>query len=288
MISKSPPEISLRDREVIEIHWPMIIPERASFVVSSSQPLEVFTTWPIKIHALSPVHIWCDRKLKIMPAGPATPGFARGWAKLPNELKLAILRCNLVFPASIWPANVNTVIRTELLPYLRMTPDIAEIARTVFFQENRFIMQFSPSTAAAVSLLARPSISMRPLFRRITVLTRLSSLDWQIIRLMSKPLRAGFTNLVHLRVRCLVWEITEHLIGPSDMPHNRTKELIEQKEQQFRARRGPAIKLPFDGAITFDISGHIPTGIQETDELHWEWMRNLEYLVIESLLFAQR
>lgn len=148
--------------EVIQIHWPMEILRQASFAVYSSQPLDISAPCSMQIRAYTPIRIRCDSKLTISPAGPATSGFARGWSKLPTELELEILRYNLLFPSPIWPSDINTVTRRELLPYLRVTPDIAEMAKSVFYQENRFIMQFSNSTAFANSILAKPPMSIRP------------------------------------------------------------------------------------------------------------------------------
>ena len=131
----------------------------------------------MQIHATSAIHICCNRKLKIAPAGLVAPGFARGWLKLPVELKLAILRCNLTFSVAIWPSNVNAVVRSHLLPYLRMTPDIASLAKAVFYQENQFIMQFSTSRPRSNSALVKPPMPVRSQLRRIKFLTRLTALD---------------------------------------------------------------------------------------------------------------
>jgi hypothetical protein len=273
--------------EVVEVHWPMDVPAHAKFAVASPQPLKISGPYTLQIQALSPVHIYSEVPLKIIPAGPATAGFAKGWLKLPNELKLAILRYNILLPTSLWPANINTVIRRELLPYLRMTSDIAELAQAVFYQENRFILQFSSSRAHrhpySSSTLARPPVIIRPLLRRVTFLTRLTNMDWRILRWIG-DFRAGFANVVHLEVRCLLWEVAVHLRGVL-WSEVEKKSVFERKDSEFRLRRGPPIQLPFGGVVTFDRSGEASERIPQLEEMIDGWLQHVEGLVMESFLF---
>ena len=270
--------------EVIEIHWPMEIPRQASFAVYSSQPLVISAPSSMQIHAYTPVRIRSDSKLTISPAGPATPGFAKGWSKLPTELKLEILRYNLLYPSPLWPANINTVIRRELFPYLRMTPDIAEVAKSVFYQENKFVMQFTNSLHFPNSILAKPPISIRPQLRHITFQTRLCEFDWQILRAMSGKDRAGFTGLVHLKVRYLSGEHAAILelaknsspIGP-----------ISFDECYYLVRRGKPVHLPFDGVVMFDRSGFVERRNPEEDEAQWELTRRVEGFVTRDITFTE-
>jgi hypothetical protein len=273
--------------EVVEVHWPMDVPAHAEFAVASSRPLKMSGPYNLQIQALSPVHIYSEVPLKIIPAGPATARFAKGWLKLPNELKLAILRYNLLLPTSLWPANINTVIRRELLPYLRTTSDIAELAQAVFYRENRFILQFSSLRAHphpySSSILARPPVIIRPLLRRITFLTRLTSLDWRILQWIGE-LRAGFTNVMHLEVRCLLWEVAVHLRGVL-WSEVEKKSVFEHKDSEFRLRRGPPIQMPFGGVVTFDRSGETSERIPQLEEIIDGWLQHMEGLVTESFLF---
>jgi hypothetical protein len=270
--------------EVIEIHWPMDVPKYASFAVYSSQPLAISAPRSMEIQACTPMHIRCDIKLTISPAGPATPGFARGWLKLPTELKLQILRHNLLLPSPLWPSNINTVTRRELLPYLRMTPDIAEIAKSVFYQENRFIMQFSSSTPNSWSTLARPPMSIRPQLRRITFLTRLTTLDWQILRSISRQDCAGFTSLFHLTIRCLSCETAASIMLSE---HQGEAHKISRFEAEYRARRGEPVHFPFDGVVMYDRSGFVTTGIQDGDDARWAWVRRIEEYVSRDITFTK-
>jgi hypothetical protein len=270
--------------EVIEIHWPMDLPKHASFAVYSSQPLAISAPCSMEIQACTPIRIRCDSKLTISPAGPATPGFVRGWLKLPTELKLQVLRHNLLFPSPIWPSNINTVTRRELLPYLRMTPDIAEIAKSVFYQENRFIMQFSSSTPNSGSTLARPPMSVRPQLRRITFLTCLTSLDWHMLRMISRKDRAGFSGLFHLTIRCLSYETAASIMLSE---HQGEAHKISRFEDEYRARRGEPVRFLFDGEVVYDRSGFVTTGIQEGDDARWAWARRIEEYMTRDITFTK-
>jgi hypothetical protein len=274
--------------EVTEVHWPMVIPAHADFAVTSSQPLKIASPHSLQIHALTPVHIRSEVELKIMPAGPLTSGFARGWRKLPNELKLDVLRHNLVFPTSIWPANINAVVKRELLPYLIMTPDIAEVAQAVFYRENQFIMQLSSSTSdsSSSSILAIPPVPMRSFICRLTLLTRLTNLDWHIMRSIYGGPRAGFINLVHIEVRCLSWEVAMHL-GELEIAGWKGKIVLPTKavEERFLLSRGEPLEMPFSGVVTFDRSGLQLRGDRKDDELRVNWLRKVEEVVTKCIQF---
>ena len=181
----------------------MNLPERATIVISSPYPLSISAPCLMQVHALMSIHIRYDCKLTIPPAGPAMSGFVRDWLKLPNELKLQIFHHNLVFPSSIWPSHINTVTRREYFSYLRRTPDIATIARYVFYQENGFIMQFSFPAPNREFVLAIPPAMTRPQLRCVTFLTRLTAFDGLIPQAMSGEPCAGLTGLVHLEVTCM-------------------------------------------------------------------------------------
>lgn len=271
-------------KEVVEIHWPMYIPKRATFAVSAPQPIQIAAPYSMQIHSNSPIHIICDSKLKVSPAGPATPGFARGWLKLPTELKLQILRHNLTCPSAIWPSNINTVTRRELFPYLRMTPDIATLAKYVFYQENRFIMQFSSSNPHTMSVLARPCMVIRPQLRRVTFLTRLTAPDWELLQAMSTGQHAGFTGLIHLEVRCLSWEAAASLniLKPSTPGSE-----LQSFEKEYLARRGEPLHFPFNGVVTYDRSGCVTTGTQELDDACWSRSHRIEEYVTRDIKFTK-
>ncbi|KAK1915972.1 hypothetical protein P3342_003787 [Pyrenophora teres f. teres] len=276
-------EMALSARETVPIHWPMTIPEYANFAICSSQPVRLCAPGSMQVHATSPIHICCNRRLYVIPAGVPTPGFARGWLKLPVELKLAILRCNLIFSVSIWPSNANAVIRNHLLPYLRMTPDIAEIAKLVFYQENRFIIQFSPSMPGCNTAVVKPPMPVRSQLRHIKFLTRLTVLDWKILREISgEGDRVGFRNIVHLEVRCLLKEAAMDYMSNGRF---KQKNDVEASEEDHHYLQGPPIRFPFDGVVLYDMFGCDSTGNWEEDITTLTWLQTMKDLVSTHITF---
>jgi len=232
------------------------------------------------------MHICCNRKLNIIPVGPVAPGFARGWLKLPVELKLAILRYNLTFSVAIWPSNVNAVIRNHLLPYLRMTPEIASLAKAVFYQENQFIVQFSSSMPGSNTAMVKPPILVRSQLRRIKFLTRLTVLDWQMLRMIAEEGgKAGFTSLVHLQVRYLLKEAAaEH----KRFRHGNKRDDTEILEDYYHDLHGPQIRFSLDGEVLYDVSGYDSTGNWEEDVAILTWMQTMRDLVSRHITFNNK
>ncbi|KAF1937816.1 hypothetical protein EJ02DRAFT_469392 [Clathrospora elynae] len=284
MTPENPPSSTLEIGEVIKLNWPMTIPKHATFTINSTQPLKILRPHPMQIHALTPIHILSDCRLDIVPAGPPTPGFAAGWLKLPAELKLAILRHNLIYGGPIWPSNVNNVIRRDLLPYLHMTPDIAELASTVFYGANVFVMQFSSSSPRSASKLAIPPSPIRHLLRSVKLLTRLTTLDWRMLKSMAGLQQHGFTKLLHLEVRCLAWEVAEHLRLPKGTPDRYESETLKERLQSEWVE---PVRMPFGGVVVFDRSGLRRLGTSEVDSANSTWLQHVEDFVKRSILFRE-
>lgn len=184
--------------EVVNISWPMTIPAHAYYLVTSAYPLKVsyssvghtitFDSGPRNISSTS-------SPLRVIPWGPLSPGFARGWSKLPTELKLAILRHVVMYSAEIWPTNVNAAIRNTLFHCLQMTPEIGRLARGVFFAENTFVFDQRAAVGSA------PPVSVRPLLRKVVLVTRLEDGAWEMVDAVAKK-RLGYRNITDVEIRC--------------------------------------------------------------------------------------
>jgi hypothetical protein len=96
------------------------------------------------------------------------PLFATGWSKLPRELKLMTIGTELVFHYTIagvyhsclswlhgrfgWldkrqgidltSTHLALEWQSKLMPYLRMTPDVADVASENFYRRNRFLVHY--------------------------------------------------------------------------------------------------------------------------------------------------
>ncbi|KAH6633788.1 hypothetical protein C7974DRAFT_412758 [Boeremia exigua] len=73
----------------------------------------------------------------VFSMAPLGPAFAKGWSKLPSELKVEILAHNLVIDPERGVSSFSDV-RETFLEHLQMTPEIAELAKHVFYKMNVF------------------------------------------------------------------------------------------------------------------------------------------------------
>jgi hypothetical protein len=133
---------TLSNEPALEIHWTMTLPAHADFYFFCAGPLKVesdATSFTLQLDALAPIRLRSKHKLVIHP--PFTKAFAPAFNNLPDELKVMILKHNLILNVVV--SDYNTV-SWHLLPYLRMTPKIAALAQEIFYKDNNFQAQISP------------------------------------------------------------------------------------------------------------------------------------------------
>jgi len=120
----------------------MTIPSHAKFVINSPYPLKTSYRCSLRFTLIlaSLILLSSPSPIDILPSGILTPRFARGWSRLPKELKIAIVRYNVVVPYTIWPSNANSVMHDILFHYLHMTLKRASSSRKLFFNENAFMI----------------------------------------------------------------------------------------------------------------------------------------------------
>jgi hypothetical protein len=87
-------------------------------------------------------------ELIVKPDGGLGPAFAEGWDKLPDELKVRVLSCNLVAEDTISSEDTETDADTERVinfhHHLWTTPEIASLSREIYYTKNTFLLQASP------------------------------------------------------------------------------------------------------------------------------------------------
>jgi hypothetical protein len=93
----------------------------------------------VLISSFAPTIITAARQMIISPSGPYGARFARGPAKLPTELRLHVLRFNLVHNGLISHAFDLPNMEEALFEHLAMAPNIATLVREVFY-ENTFVI----------------------------------------------------------------------------------------------------------------------------------------------------
>lgn len=266
--------------EVLTIHWPLTIPSYATYSLTSPYPLKVtyphdlsFTltlSAPTRLSSCAPVHV--------APHGVLSPGFARGWSTLPTELKLAILRHNLVYAAAIWPSNANAVLRDTLLPYLRITGEIARLARAVFFEENTFVLLACPDTGNAVGSLL-PPLSVRSMVRRVTLMIWLDRREREMIDKLARN-DLGYSTLGFVEIRCSVVKFvreTASQLGVDDDGGDGAW------DARLNLRIPPEVRLGAQGTISFD---RLELGRGGPDSKLLERVERVEKLVKQRFRFG--
>ena len=176
---------------VVKLTMPMTLQPGAELLVTCSSPISVLLPSgegheleaykPTKIRAMK--HI-----LRLSPTSRLGSSFVRGWNKLPEELKLMVLEHELVHKSGeiqirrshlsfdidfVDTANdyfvnvINFSMKANLYRYLSMTPEIARLARDVFYTRNYFMI-FCSRPAAPIHGLDLPPNS-RLLIRKLVL-----------------------------------------------------------------------------------------------------------------------
>jgi hypothetical protein len=137
---------------------------KTPLMLTAGSWLWLVAPWPVKVitnGSAQAAQIACGQAVYfkaqsdtwIVPTKPLERAFATGWCKLPGELKLQIIEANLVSAAAIDPQGSSSrteawMARTQPCPslaklyhHLRMTPEIAELAKRIFYTSNTFLLR---------------------------------------------------------------------------------------------------------------------------------------------------
>jgi hypothetical protein len=190
---------------------------------SQKQPTVVHLTSPMTIAAGSELHITCNSAIKLdvdgreilisatapilitAPTEPVQlkiepsefclgPDFVRGWQKLSDELKLHILRFNLVVDVPVGIYDDDLIDRLRM--HLAMGGDIAALSRELFYKENRFKLHL-------MTWLSLPHPSARPLIRNIELDTILHGTFWKALQKFARDVKDiySFESLTTFKIR---------------------------------------------------------------------------------------
>ncbi|KAJ4360802.1 uncharacterized protein N0V89_001369 [Didymosphaeria variabile] len=141
----------------------------------------------------------------ILATPDAQNNFVRGWNKLPLELRIHILEFNLIYIAPYKATEDATT--SILLPYLRMTKEIADLAREIYFKKNVICLEVRRQDGRRRALRYPPPLSNR-FIRRLEV--ELAFIDFATSRFWPKipdlaSGRYGFPNLRFLHIQLILW-----------------------------------------------------------------------------------
>jgi len=192
-----------------------------------------------------------------MPTRPLNSKFALGWAKLPDELKILVLESNLKCIEAI--VGFNQESQLSLLHHLLMSPEIAGLAKEIYYTSNSFQVTISQSM---FSPMRYPGLMANYLVRRLKIDLSLGGLTlWPKLQRMANG-SLGFANLEYVEVRIGDWGFRM-----KDLTHETSdsiRECIDQECKQY-------IEFPYYGELVFTpITGSsgttVPAAIQQRIE----------------------
>jgi hypothetical protein len=102
-----------------------------------------------------------NRRIRISSTAPLSEGFARGWRKLPDELKVEVLKSNLVQGWPIYYDIGQPLHQSMLSHHPALGPDFAHLAEQTFWQCN--------TVAIDLAVQLRPPITVRPHIRTLDI-----------------------------------------------------------------------------------------------------------------------
>ncbi|KAF1993629.1 hypothetical protein P154DRAFT_582592 [Amniculicola lignicola CBS 123094] len=128
-------------------------------------------------------------------------GVVRGWSKISQELKERIMWYCVGSDNPIRKDHLTEGWAVFLLPFLRMTPEIAFIAKDIFCKHNTFYI-------IVVSTYPNPVVNK--MIRRLKIMIKLDGNDWTKLKRLASG-KYGFQNLHSLRLVVNALLLSTHL-----------------------------------------------------------------------------
>ncbi|KAF2635717.1 hypothetical protein P280DRAFT_522837 [Massarina eburnea CBS 473.64] len=185
-------------------------PDTSMSIISATPILlnETSIIWsetPIMVKATA------EELLTVQPHKILDPEFAVGWNKLPDELKVRILTYNVICEDKVsfndqWGYTMGG--NKDIISYCLMTPEIATLAREIFYSKNIFHVKALPlfEWIGERRTLPLPPRSSLGLIRRLEVAVRVIGWEFTKLRKLTDG-RWGFHNLQHIK---LTVDLTQH------------------------------------------------------------------------------
>jgi hypothetical protein len=174
---------------------------------------------------IGPVMIWSQAPITIQVypqsgaavlelSKPLEPTFADGWNRFPDELKLRVLSNLLILDHNIDrhdPFIDPKSPERSLYSYLRMTPDIARLAKEIFYTKNIFFLEAHTDDFGGFDghiqhkgyvyreFYARPNLATALFIRELEINIRLTNEEWSDLARIANG-AYGFQNLRMVRL----------------------------------------------------------------------------------------
>ncbi|KAG9377463.1 hypothetical protein A1F94_011866 [Pyrenophora tritici-repentis] len=134
--------------------------------------------------------------------------------------------------------------------------------------------------------VVKPPMHVRSQLRRIKFLTRLTALDWKILREISEEEdKVGFTNVVHLEVSCLLKEAAMDYMSNGRL---KQRDDVEASTEDHHYLPESPIRFPFDGVVLYDMFGCDSTGSWEEDITVLTWLQTMKDSVSTHITFNNK
>jgi len=182
------------------IRTPLQMPAGSCLWVTAPSALHVVSASTIiksvtQLTCTNAVYLRPHHDTWLIPSLQLNVAFATGWNKLPTELKVQILSYNLSFPETIDRCETN--ILQALDHHLRVSPEIAALAKEIFYCQNTFRIRLK-------RMLSHHGLPLFPIahesMRKIVVDVLMGSFtDWETLSKISKGSH-GLSNLRYVNV----------------------------------------------------------------------------------------
>jgi hypothetical protein len=215
----------------LELHNPLHFPSNATlgFNMTSLAPITINN---ITIWSSTPIQILRNdtkEELVVKPDGGLGSAFVDGWNKLPDELKVRELSCNLVAENTISFEDTQTDASTEHVinfdHHLRTTPEIASLSREISYTKNTFLLQASPhsnwETAGAMQIaptgfMNHPPTAATSYIRSLELRLPINSVSSRFLTRLING-QYGLQDLRHLRLTIPVYWFKLRDMGTFDV-----------------------------------------------------------------------
>lgn len=170
--------------------WLWVSAPSALHVVSASTIIKSVT----QLTCTNAVYLRPHHDTWLIPSQPLDTSFATGWTKLPTELKVQILSYNLAFRDTVDRYEKNVL--PALDHHLRISPEIADLAKEIFYGQNTFRIPRHHTRPSGRDLFPIAC----ELIRKIVVDVILGFYtDWETLSMISKGSH-GLSNLRYVNV----------------------------------------------------------------------------------------
>ncbi|KAF1993628.1 hypothetical protein P154DRAFT_527622 [Amniculicola lignicola CBS 123094] len=187
----------------IPLHNQIELPPHGTMLLTSAVFMNIHPSGDLRIWSASPIIITSEKSVRISSTSALGADFARGWHKLPDELKERILYfCTfLASPVDRFTAGrkLNAPYwEYSLLRYLRMTPEIATMAMNLFYKRNEFrLFPCRQTTSRGGMLYPKPHFNR--IIRRVVLKIDSIQKAWDNVKKLASG-HYGFENMRHVRI----------------------------------------------------------------------------------------